>query len=426
MKIDVLKLNNLIKMSTEKNLIDAKENPVATNELNTQEKVQEVSIDQKVDIKQNEKPEEKKADQKEKEKVDIKNILNLDEMQYNSLLEVLIQDTKFTEKFLERAQQNFVGQKKGRDEKNEESKKITIQYDDSPKIEIVEERDDLNQEEYNVNDIMLAEGPEEQEIYVDDKYKNKDSDDEIERDKILEEDIYYNRLLKLVKQYKLNKVFNVTIDIIRNSGIKYKNMDEDYIKKEIIDITKTIKKEIFIIYLMKIMLNNSNKEQLQKLPSPKKFKKKLYMEQTPKTYNNNEYVNDEYGNNEYSNNVFANNDYTKKKFGHSGVPKKKKPEPDYQYRGKHFVWKNGILYCFFPKNRTNSSNYTLYCSKRSCNARLKIDLKMKKIIFIGNHTNHEGINIEKLKWEYPEIVKKDWKHLQYDCFHGKKILVWKF
>ena len=35
-----------------------------------------------------------------------------------------------------------------------------MQYNNNRRVEIIEERNDLNQEEYNVNDIQIDEGPE--------------------------------------------------------------------------------------------------------------------------------------------------------------------------------------------------------------------------------------------------------------------------
>ena len=267
---------------------------------------------------------------------------------------------------------------------------------------IVEERNDLKQEEYNVNDIMLDEPPETQEIYVEEQIKNKETGVEMERDKIQEEDICYNRLLKLVKQYKINKVFNILIEILNKSNIVCNNIDEEFIKEEIIDITKTIRKDVLFVYLMKIMSSN-NKEQNQTFSSPKMYKETFIP--PPKIYDRKE-NNFQIGNLAFSKNKSYN-------------------EPNFQYRWKHFERKNGTIFCFFPKSKVNSPKCSLYCTKRRCDAKLKIDLEAKEITLIEDHNEHEGINIDKLKWEYPELEQNDWTHLQYDCFQGKKILVWK-
>ena len=52
---------------------------------------------------------------------------------------------------------------------------IPIQYDNNQRVGVVEERKDLNQEEYNANDIMLNEGSEMQEICYEDFDKNNET-----------------------------------------------------------------------------------------------------------------------------------------------------------------------------------------------------------------------------------------------------------
>ena len=113
-----------------------------------------------------------------------------------------------------------------------------MQYNNNRRVEIIEERNDLNQEEYNVNDIQMDEGPEMQEICYEDCDKNNETGGEIERVKILEEDIYYNILLKFVKQYNINKLLNILIEILNKNDFPCNNLDEEFIKEEIIDITK--------------------------------------------------------------------------------------------------------------------------------------------------------------------------------------------
>ena len=75
-----------------------------------------------------------------------------------------------------------------------------LKYDNNQRVEEVEERNDLNQEEYNVNDIQIDEGPGIREICYEGFDKNNDICVQMEKDKILEDDMYYNRLLKSVKQ----------------------------------------------------------------------------------------------------------------------------------------------------------------------------------------------------------------------------------
>jgi len=106
--------------------------------------------------------------------------------------------------------------------------------------------------------------------------------------------------------------------------------------------------------------------------------------------------------------------------------KKQTGEVEYQYRWKHFHWKHGKLYCYSPRNKIRNSKCFLYCSKPGCDAKVQIDMVIKRALFIGNHYEHEGIEMEKYINEYPGIDTKDWKHLQYDCYHGKKILMWKY
>jgi len=370
-------------MSMEKNSTDMNENSIETTELNTQEKIQEINYDEEVDNKIIEVNPEK-----DDKNIDVRNILNIDKDQYNNLLDVLVQDKNFTKEFLLRAQQNLLGQKTVRNNKPKETSSMSmsmpvqqpIQYNNTPKKGVVEERNDLNQEEYNVNDITLDEPPETQEIYVEEQVQNKETPGVVmERDKIQEEDICYNRLLKLVKQYKINKVFNILIEILNKSNIVCNNIDEEFIKEEIIDITKTIRKDVLFVYLMKIMSNN-NKEPRQ-ISSPIMYRE-TYIP-PPKIYDN-----FPIGNLTFSKNKSYN-------------------EPNFQYRWKHFERKNGTIFCFFPKSKVNSSKCSLYCTKRRCDAKLKIDLEAKEITLIEDHNEHEGINIDKLKWEYPELEQND-------------------
>ena len=59
---------------------------------------------------------------------------------------------------------------------------MPMQYDNNQRVRVVEERNDLNQVEYNVNDIMLNEGSENQVIYYEDFDKNNEVDGEMEKD----------------------------------------------------------------------------------------------------------------------------------------------------------------------------------------------------------------------------------------------------
>jgi len=360
--------------------------------------------------------------------------LNLDKAQYNNLLEVLVQDKDFMKEFLMRAQTSLLGQKKKRNDRNNRKERVeeitTMQYDDTPGVEILEERDGggLNQEEYNVNDIMLNGGQETQETpeiyYEEEKDQNKEMGDEMEKDKILEEDICYNRLLKLVNQYRFNKVFNILIEVLNKSDFVTNNLDEEFIKEEIIDITKIIRKDVLFVYLMKIMsnnfINNIYKAQPRMPPAPKQYRETYIEPPKPKPKPM------------YDKKEIVVRDNFQQQFGNLGAfdnPKKKQKfnEPSFQYRWKHFEMKNGVIYCFFPKTKTNSSKFSLYCIKRgTCNAKLRVDLALKKVNLIGSHNNHEGVNVDKLKVEFPELMRRDWSHLQYDCYEGNNILIWKF
>jgi len=99
---------------------------------------------------------------------------------------------------------------------------------------------------------------------------------------------------------------------------------------------------------------------------------------------------------------------------------------DFQYHSRHFHWKHGKLYSYAPKNKMKASKCFLYCGKNGCEAKVQIDMNKKRATFIGSHNDHEGINIEKYAFEYPGLDSKDWKHIQYDCYNGKKILMWKY
>ena len=194
----------------------------------------------------------------------------------------------------------------------------------------------------------------------------------------------------MVKQYIITKALNILIEVLNKSDFTCNNLDEEFIKEEIIDITKIIRKVLFI-YLMKIMPNNNsyNNKNRPKIilppPAPNKSKE-TYIEPPKAIYDKKEIVVKE-------------NFY---QFGNVGVSKKKQKlnGPKYQYRWNHFELKNRIIYCFFPKSKTNSSKFFLYYIKRTCNAKFRIDLALKKISLIGYHNDHERVNIDKLRMEH--------------------------
>ena len=45
-------------------------------------------------------------------------------------------------------------------------------------------------------------------------------------------------MLKFVKQYNINKLLNILIEILNKNDFPCNNLDEEFIKEEIIDITK--------------------------------------------------------------------------------------------------------------------------------------------------------------------------------------------
>ena len=350
--------------------------------------------------------------------IDIQNLLNSDKQNINELLEQLVQDKDFMSEFLKtEQQQNLLGKKTEREEKPENNNE-----NNKDNTKTNENKNDLDKfDEFNMmNDFMLDDMGGHDHLLDDKEDKDKDKEDDDE------EDFSYNRLLKLVKQYGINKMLKILVNILNKSDIVYKKVDDEIIKEEIIDIIKTIRKDVLFIYIMRIIANVSNNNNINNL-SPliplldnKKepiVKKKIFK---PMRLDHPERF-DKLDN-------FDKNDINDKKDISSigSNFKKQEGEVEYQYRWKHFHWKHGKLYCYAPKNKIRNSKCFLYCGKAGCDAKVQIDMVLKRALFIGNHYEHEGIDIEKYISEYPGIDTKDWKHLQYDCYHGKKILMWKY
>jgi len=221
----------------------------------------------------------------------------------------------------------------------------------------------------------------------------------------------FNKLYTLIRKNGINRVFNILIDIFNKSEINYKFLEEEEIKDEIIDITKSVRKDVLFIYLMKIICN-TNMPPLY--PSPNL---QLPSQNNPSPM---PLISQNYPKNSFYSNITK---YEKT----YPIRKKIQPDPvDFQYHSRHFHWKHGKLYSYAPKNKMKAPKFFLYCGKNGCDAKVQIDMIKKKAIFIGSHNEHEGINIEKYAFEYPGLDTKDWKHIQYDCLNGKKILMWKY
>lgn len=343
---------------------------------------------------------------------EIQNIFESNNEQLNNLIEALIRDKDFMDEFLLMEKRNLLLQKK-REREFEKTKEI---YDkrESEQKEILTNKDfeaiykELNdnniKNDQKINKINFIKEKGEEEIKEENSsygelkksngeidgekvsYLNENLLDEIggdmcaDEEKEEEEVVNYNRLLKLVKQYGINKILNKLMDILNSSSKGFTNIEDKIIKGEIMDITKNIRKDVLFIYLMKIIANNKNL-------------------------------------------LFKDN---KNKFDKGNLTKKKIDDVDYQYRSRHFHWVQGILYSYAPKNRIRSSKCYLYCGKGGCEAKVQVDMNKKKAILVGSHNNHEGINVNKYIYEYPELDSDGWKHLQYDCYHGKKIFMWKY
>jgi len=103
-----------------------------------------------------------------------------------------------------------------------------------------EEKIKKQQQQFNgnyVNDI-------DDDIVIDDEEDKKENDP-------------YNKIYKLIKKNGINRIFNILIDIFNKSETNYKFLEEEEIKDEITEITKTIRKDVLFIYLMKIICNNT-------------------------------------------------------------------------------------------------------------------------------------------------------------------------
>ena len=344
---------------------------------------------------------------------EIQTIFESNNEQLNDLIEALIKDKDFMDEFLLMEKRNLLLQKK-RERGFEKTKEI---YDkrESEQKEILTTKDfeaiykELNDNNNNIknnkkiNKIKFINEKGEEEIKEENSsdgeikksngkmdgekasYLNENILDEVGGDMYADEEkeeevVNYNRLLKLVKQYGINKILNKLMDILNSSNRGFTNIEDKIIKGEIMDITKNIRKDVLFIYLMKIIANNKNL-------------------------------------------LFKDN---KNKIDKGNLTRKKIEDVDYQYRSRHFHWIQGILYSYAPKNRIRSTKCYLYCGKGGCEAKVQVDMNKKKAILIGSHNNHEGINVNKYIYEYPELDSDDWKHLQYDCYHGKKIFMWKY
>jgi hypothetical protein len=223
-----------------------------------------------------------------------------------------------------------------------------------------------------------------QEVFVDDDYKGKGRDKG--NDKFLLEDLIYNRILRMVKQYGINKILNILIEVLNKNDSRSQNFEDRLVKEEINDISKIIRKDVLFIYLIKIVANSKDSPEIR-LDTGLSG---LYNETPRKRVEKS-----------------VRKEFVSKNAEKSVIKKRNTEEPNFQYRWKHFQWKNGKLYSYAPKSRTSSSKCTLYCANHECDAKVKIDMTLKKVIFIGNHTDHGGINIDKFSGEYPALLTND-------------------
>ena len=350
--------------------------------------------------------------------------------QLNDLIEVLIQDKDFMKEFLMVEKKNSNGNEIKKDnniinveEKKDEDKINNLNsLNNLNTTELIKDKNILSNKDFETIYKELNEDEKKikkQQQQFNGNYVNDAEDDiVIDEEEEKKENDPFNKIYKLIRKNGINRVFNILIDIFNKSETNYKFLEEEEIKDEITEITKTIRKDVLFIYLMKIICNNTTPPLF---PSPN-----LQMPPKNNNLNSNSDLtpfplpsslpkNDFYTNvTKYEKTVIV----TKKKGGQVPV--------DFQYHSRHFHWKHGKLYSYAPKNKMKASKCFLYCGKNGCEAKVQIDMTKKKAIFIGSHNEHEGINIEKYAYEYPGLDTKDWKHIQYDCLNGKKILMWKY
>ncbi len=96
-----------------------------------------------------------------------------------------------------------------------------------------------------------------------------------------------------------------------------------------------------------------------------------------------------------------------------------------QYRNRHFHWKDGELFAYVPKDYISRSRCFLYCWKTGCKAKVRIDMIEKTCVEFGEHDPHNSFDWKRPSKDYPELLDKDWTHIQYDIIGDKRFPVWK-
>jgi len=186
--------------------------------------------------------------------------------QLNDLIEVLIHDKDFMKEFLMVEKKNSNGNSKdnniliSEEEKKEEDKINNLNLNRN-KNELIKDKNMLSNKDFETIYKELNHDEEKikkQQQQFNGNYVN-DIDDDIviddEEDK--KENDPYNKIYKLIKKNGINRIFNILIDIFNKSETNYKFLEEEEIKDEITEITKTIRKDVLFIYLMKIICNNT-------------------------------------------------------------------------------------------------------------------------------------------------------------------------
>ena len=332
--------------------------------------------------------------------------------QLNDLIELLVHDKDFMKEFLQIEKKNSTKDMVPGDEEKKEEEKINSELEGGDKNNILS-----NKDFENIYKELHEDGSKGKKQLNGNFLNDFDDDILLDEDEEKNDNTPYNKIYRLIKKNGINRIFNMLIDIFNKTDTKFRFLEEEEIKEEVVEITKTIRKDVLFIYLMKIISNNTvppifpSGQNLTKnnmsqstitpelsrkdlFPNVTKYEKPVTLTKKKTTANNN------------TNNINID---------------------QYQYHSRHFHWKHGKLYSYAPKNKIRSNKCYLYCSKSGCDAKVQIDMSKKRATFIGSHNEHEGIDIEKYAYEYPGLdSNKDWKHMQYDSINGKKVMMWKY
>lgn len=94
--------------------------------------------------------------------------------------------------------------------------------------------------------------------------------------------------------------------------------------------------------------------------------------------------------------------------------------------GKHYFKSGDKIYSFRPlKNKNSKKRITMYCTGK-CDAKIAIYKEQRLIAFIGEHSNHNGINKTKLKEKFPSLFRHSWNHAQVGIRNEKEFILYTF